>query len=120
MKESDATHLEMLKLEKVIEMHSDSIGQFHLPNTNKLYYVENKECGDGDTMLFWKVGNCGYTPNLNEAIALEADNQIIKDIVREQKMGVNKYRLWEINYLRKVAIISVNNEMIDYDKEIKL
>jgi hypothetical protein len=86
-------------------------------NTNKIYYVENTELINGDTMSFWKQGNCGYTTNLNEAVMFDEDHEIIKNIIRDQKLGVKKYRLWNVDYLRKAAILSVNRETIDLINE---
>jgi hypothetical protein len=87
-------------------------------NTKKIYYIENTETLNGDTMSFWKHGNCGYTTNLNQAITLEEDHEIIKNIIRDQKMGIKKYRLWNVDYLRKVAILSLNIETIDLNEEV--
>ena len=118
MKESDA--LNSVITELGIELGRDlRTWTFQPHNTKKSYYVENTESLNGDTMSFWKHRDCGYTTNLNEAVMFDEDHETIKNIIREQKLGIKKYRLWDVDYLRKVAILSVNIETVNLDEEIK-
>lgn len=96
MKESDNTHELMIELGRDLRTWI-----IHPPNTKKLYYIENRERLNGDTMSFWKHDNCGYTQNLNEAATFEENDPTLKDIIREQKLGIKKYRIWELDYLKK-------------------
>ena len=80
----------------------------------------------GDCLLFYRKNGAGYTLNINEAEEfdqLDAEKTIPVSYTHlrahETLRYLDKYRMWDSEYLKSIAEFHINNERLDYSKEEK-
>ena len=72
-------------------------------------YVENVQRGPvGNAALWWKLGGCGYTCDLDQAQLFKTDDPILRDLLKSKK-----YRAWKREYVLKHTRTMV--DVVDLD-----
>jgi len=74
------------------------------------YYIQNKSQGYvGNSMLWWKVNNCGYVCDIRDAKtfnAVEAD-KVIKNAMKD------KYVIWDKKYIDSKIQYHIDIQSVD-------
>lgn len=72
-------------------------------------YVENIQRGPvGNSALWWRRGDCGYTCDLREAAKFRTDSPILLDLMRS-----GKYRAWKCEYIEKHTMPTVDVDQLE-------
>lgn len=83
----------------------------------KLFYIQNTKAGFlGNAILFYKIGNCGYTADLDQAAKYtedEAKTMILQDSY--------KNKAWPVDYIDDCKGIQriVDSQYLDKDQKLK-
>lgn len=79
---------------------------------SKLFYVQ--QCGKyvGNSMLWWRRSNCGYTPDIRDARVF-AENEL-PDGVRD-----GSKKAWPVSYINNNIQFHIDMQDCDYEQALK-